>query len=228
MSPPTVSVNNLPPPSTEGHIIHTMDPARQKDRSGYAIGHALDNHLTVLVSDEVPANLKSDWNTQAQFQINQAEYFKKTYNSYSSLMDVTGVGDAVATIFRDNNLYITHQIKYTSGSNKSQPMPGYYHVAKHLLLNNLLDMLEAKQITILSETNQKLIEEMNYASIVENRFGTLSLESKFFDDILNCLMTMAWIAKEERYIYRQSFRHTETSRSHELFLDEMKTYAKRA
>lgn len=49
-------------------------------------------------------------------------------------------------------------------------MPGYYHVAKHLLLNNLLDMLEAKQITIISETNQKLIEEMNYASIEENRF----------------------------------------------------------
>ena len=107
-------------------------------------------------------------------------------------------------------------------------MPGYYHVAKHLLLNNLLDMLEAKQITIISETNQKLIEEMNYASIVENRFSTLSLESKFFDDILNCLMTMAWIAKEERYLYRQSFKHTETSRSHEIFKEEMRTYAKRA
>lgn len=228
MSPPTKSINNLPPPSTEGHIIHTLDPARQKDRSAYAIGHCLDNHLTVLVSDEVPAELKADWNTQAQFQLKQSTHFKTTYASYSSLMDVTGVGDAVATIFRENNFYLTHQVKYTSGSNKSQPMPWYYHVAKHLLLNNLLDMLEAKQITIISETNQKLIEEMNYASIEENRFGTLSLQSKFFDDILNCLMTMAWIAKEERYLYRQSFKHTETSRSHELFLDEMRTYAKRA
>jgi hypothetical protein len=123
MSPPTQSINNLPPPSTEGHIIHTLDPARQKDRSGYAIGHCLDNHLTVLVSDEVPKDLKVDWNTQAQFQGNQSTHFKKTYASYSSLMDVTGVGDAVATIFRDNNFYLTHQIKYTSGANKSQPMP---------------------------------------------------------------------------------------------------------
>lgn len=114
MSPPTKSVNNLPPPSTEGHIIHTLDPARQKDRSGYAIGHCLDNHLTVLVSDEVPADLKADWNTQAQFNNNQATHFKTTYASYSSLMDVTGVGDAVATIFRENNFYLTHQVKYTT------------------------------------------------------------------------------------------------------------------
>ena len=123
MSPPTKSINNLPPPSTEGHIIHTLDPARQKDRSAYAIGHALDNHLTVLVSDEVPTELKADWNTQAQFQLKQSNHFKTTYNSYSSLMDVPGVGDAVATIFRENNFYLTHQVKYTSGSNKSQPLP---------------------------------------------------------------------------------------------------------
>ena len=170
MSPPTKSFTLLSPPSTEGHIIHTLDPARQKDRSAYAIGHCLDNHLTILVSDEVPTQLKADWNTQAQFQLNQAKHFKHTYQSYSSLMDVTGVGDAVATVFRENNFYLTHQIKYTAGSNKSQPLPGLYHVAKHLLLNNLLDMLEAKQITIIQETNQKLIEEMNYASITENRF----------------------------------------------------------
>ena len=175
LSPPTTSLSNLPPLSPEGHIIHTLDPARQKDRSGYAIWHALNNHLTIIVSDEVPIELKADWSTQAQFQLNQSVNFKTKFKSYSSLMDVTGVGDAVANIFRENNFHITHQIKYTSGSNKSQPLPGLYHVAKHLLLNNLLDMLEAKQITIISETNSKLIEEMNYASIGENRFGTLAL-----------------------------------------------------
>ncbi len=184
--------------------------------------------MTIIVSDEVPIELKADWSTQAQFQLNQSVNFKTKFKSYSSLMDVTGVGDAVANIFRENNFHITHQIKYTSGSNKSQPLPGLYHVAKHLLLNNLLDMLEAKQITIISETNSKLIEEMNYASIGENRFGTLALESKFYDDILNCLMTMAWIAKEERYLYRQSFQHTETTKAQEMFKEEMRTYAKRA
>ena len=223
-NPKFVPQSQLPELSTEGHIIHAIDPARQKDRSAYAFWHALNNHLTIFVSWEVPEHLKKDWAVQAQYNNNLSTQFKKTFKSYSSVMDVTWVGDAVATIYRDNWFQITDQIRYTSGSTESEKMPWYYHVSKHVLLNNLLDMIEAGQITIIAETNTQLKDEIQYASIGENRFWTLFLESKFFDDIINTVMIMAYISKKNRYLYRTSLTQTEAQKNNDLFREEMKLY----
>lgn len=203
-NPKTIPLSQLPDLDPQWHIIHAMDPARKKDRSAYVYWHAINNILTLIVSDEVPAHFKPDWTTQAQFYSNLSLPYKTKFKSFSSVMDVTGVWDAVATIFREQWYNPTYQIRYTSWSNKSQPFPQYYHVAKHILLNNFMDMCEANQIVIIDETNKKLMEEISYASIEENKFWTLSLHSKFFDDILNAALLLAFIAKEERYIYRTS------------------------
>lgn len=218
----------IPPLHHSGHIIHALDPARQKDRSAYVFWHTLNNILTVIVSDEVPEHLKKDWAVQAQFQKNTADTYKKSFSSYSSVMDVTWVGDAVATVFRDQWFQITNTIKYTAWSTESEPIPWHFNVSKHIMINNMIDMMDAKQLIIVDETNSKLKQEFQYMTITENRFWTLWFSSRFYDDIINAVMIMCYIAKKNRYIYRTTFELTEAQKNNNLFQEEMKLYKKRA
>lgn len=85
-------------------------------------------------------------------------------------MDVTGVGDAVAYIYTNGGLRINNTIRYTSGQSESEPLPGSYNVSKHVLINNALDMIDAGQVTVISETNPDLLEEIRFLLIKESKF----------------------------------------------------------
>lgn len=99
--------------------------------------------------------------------------FKEKYKTSSAGIDATGVGDGVTAIFQKAGLYINHTIRYTSGQSESEPLPDHFNVAKHILINNMLDLWENKYITIIQETNQLLMEEFSYLNLKESRFGSL-------------------------------------------------------
>lgn len=185
-----------------GHIILGIDPARKNDRSGYVYAHVYDGKVTIVSSGDVPALSKIDWWNQVKWHNNNIPKFTEGFKSFSTVMDVTGVGDAVSHIYTEGWLRINNQIRYTSGQSESEPMPGSYHVGKHTLINNALDMIDAGQVTVISEMNPDLIEEIRYLMIKESKFGTLSFESKFFDDITNAFMLVLYIARKCRYMYR--------------------------
>mgnify|MGYP006052881847 FL=1 len=201
-NPQAVSIFDMPKLNQSGHIILGLDPARKNDRSGYLYAHAYDNKVTVVSSWDVPALSKVDWWNQVKFHNNHIPKYTDGFKSFSTVMDVTGVGDAVAYIYTNGWLRINNTIRYTTGQSESEPLPGSYNVSKHVLINNALDMIDAGQVTVISETNPDLLEEIRFLLIKESKFWTLSFESKFFDDITNAFMLVLYIARKCRYIYR--------------------------
>lgn len=217
--------NNPPPtPSSQGHIILAMDPARKKDRSAYAYIYASNNQIIILKSGEVPPQFKNDWNLQAQYHLSQLAPFKEKYKTFSTVIDATGVGDGVTSIFQKAGFHINHTIRYTSGQSESEPIPGHHNVAKHILINNLLDLYENKNVIIIQETNTLLMEEFSYMNLKETRFGSLGFDSRFYDDLINAVMIGLYIAKKYRYMYRM-VNESNTSKSQQQILrDEFAHY----
>lgn len=74
--------------SQQAHIILSIDPARKKDRSGYALLHCLNGKAIILASGEVPPSHKSQWTLQGKFFL---DIFKRyvPYKSQSISIDVT-------------------------------------------------------------------------------------------------------------------------------------------
>lgn len=218
--------NNPPPtPSPQGHIILAMDPARKKDRSAYCYLYASANQIIILKSWEVPPQFKDDWNLQAQYHLSQLAPFKEKYKTFSTVIDATGVGDGVVSIFQKAGLHINHTIRYTSGQSESEPIPDHFNVAKHILINNLLDLWENKHVTIIEETNQLLMEEFSYLNLKESRFWSLWFDSKFFDDCINATMIGLYMAKKARYMYRMINESWYSSKSQQQILkDEFSLY----
>ena len=74
--------------SQQAHIILSIDPARKKDRSGYALIHCLNGKAIILTSGEVPPSHKSQWTLQGKFFLDlYARY--TTFKSKSVTLDVT-------------------------------------------------------------------------------------------------------------------------------------------
>ena len=218
-------LNNPPPtPSPQGHIILAMDPARKKDRSAYAYLYASHNQIIILESWEVPPKFKDDWNLQAQWHISQLAPHKQKYKSLSTVIDATWVGDWVTAIFQKAGLNINHTIKYTSGQSESEPLPDHFNVAKHILINNLLDLYENNFITIIAETNTLLMEEFSYLNLKETRFWSLWFDSKFFDDIINAVMIGLYIAKKKRYLYRMIDESKSSKTQQQILREEFQLY----
>lgn len=223
-NPRKESITNNPQLAKWWHVILAIDPARKRDRSAYVYAHCYNNKVYILSSWEVPPLHKVDWSLQAAYHNSTLKNFN-IYKSFSKAMDVTWVWDSVATIFRDNNLTIDHTIQYTSWKWESEIDLDDYHVAKHVLINNALDMIESWQVILLDETTKSLQEEINYCSLVESKYGTLSLMSKFFDDTINAFMIALYIARKRRYLYR-----TDASQSNSLsnsFTQELKSTYRR-
>jgi len=217
--------SNPPPiPSPQGHIILAMDPARKKDRSAYAYLYASNNQIIILESWEVPPTFKDDWNLQAQWHLTKLAPHKQKYKTFSTTIDATWVWDWVTIIFQKAWLPINHTIKYTSGQSESEPLPDHFNVAKHILINNMLDLWENKFITIIAETNTLLMEEFSYLNLKETRFWSLWFDSRFFDDIINAVMIGLYVAKKRRYIYRLIDESKSTKTQQQILREEFQAY----
>jgi len=223
-NPPTISMFEMPKLSSNGHIIMGIDPARKNDRSGYLYAHAYDNKVVIVASGDVPALSKIDWWNQVKYHKNHIPKYTDGFKWFSTVMDVTWVGDAVAHIFTDGGLRINNTIRYTAGQSESEPLPGSFNVGKHTLINNALDMIDAGQVTVISETNPDLLEEIRFLMIKESKFWTLSFESKFFDDITNAFMLVLYVARKCRYMYRTDVSKVNDTNS---FTEELRSSYKK-
>jgi len=195
--------------SQQAHIILSIDPARKKDRSGYALLHCLNGKAIVLTSGEVPPLYKSQWTLQGKFFL---DIFKRytPYRSQSISIDVTWVGDWVVTVFRQQWLKISDEIRYSWGDSESQPEEWRYNVGKSLMINNMIDGFQEDNLVIPYETNSMLLEEMEFVQMSKTRMGQVSFVSEFFDDITNATMIGYYTAIKKRYINRVAINTEET------------------
>ena len=69
-------------------------------------------------------------------------------------------------------------------------------MGKGYLISNAMDFFEMQSVITPRDTNLSLIEEFQYATTEENRFGQLILKSSFFDDILNAFLLCLYISKK--------------------------------
>lgn len=195
--------------SQQAHIILSIDPARKKDRSGYALLHCLNGKAIILASGEVPPSHKSQWTLQGKFFL---DIFKRyvPYKSQSISIDVTWVGDWVVTVFRQQWLKISDEIRYSGGDSESQSEEGRYNVGKSLMINNMIDGFQEDNLMIPYETNSLLLEEMEFVQMSKTRMGQVSFVSEFFDDITNATMIGYYTAIKKRYLNRVAINTEET------------------
>jgi len=205
--------------SNQAHILLAIDPARKKDRSGYSVLHCLNNKTIILESGEVPLAFKDDWSLQAHFFKTTLTRFSR-FQSQSIAIDATGVGDWVSHIFKQSWLPVQDLVRYSVWDSESSSQEGIYNVGKSLLINNAIDMITEKQVIAPHETNELLLEEVQFIQLAETRAWKISFRSEFFDDITNSMMIWLYIAKKRRYINRASI----STFSKTTFDDELKTY----
>lgn len=128
-----------------------------------------------------------------------------------TVIDLTGLGDGVLSIFRLKELNIDFKVQYTAGTSSTQPMPTHYHVGKSLLINNVLDLTEGKRYKVIQPLNKLLEEEFKYVRLKETRTGMMGMTSAFFDDITNSAMIALFIAKTMNYLFRETSQLTPTA-----------------
>lgn len=132
------------------------------------------------------------------FHIHQLADLKVQFphTTIKTVIDLTGLGDGVLIIFRGKGLSIDFKVQYTSGFAATQPIPTQYHVAKSLMINNILDLTEGKRLKVIQPLNKLLEEEFKYVRLKETSSGQMGMDSAFFDDITNSLMIALFVAKE--------------------------------
>lgn len=205
--------------SNQAHILLAIDPARKKDRSWFSVIHCLNNKTIFLESGEVPIAFKDDWSLQAHYFRQLLTRYSK-FQSQSIALDATGVGDWVAHIFKQSGLPVQDLVRYSVWDSESSHQEWHYNVGKSLLINNAIDMITEKQVIAPHETNELLLEEVQFIQLAETRSGKISFRSEFYDDITNSMLIWLYIAKKRRYINRASISEDKKT----TFDDELKTY----
>lgn len=164
--PPKMSI-------ADDFFVLAVDPARLKDRSGFALIHVSDK-ARIIQSGFVPEAHKREWSLQARWYLTDilAPYFskhpkyKRNSNEFPSekfyvIGDVTGVGDGALEIFRQTGLKIHARLRYVSGFHESDD--GYdYRVGKTVLINTFLDMCQEGTVEAFTPTNTELFEEISH------------------------------------------------------------------
>ncbi len=197
--------------------VLAIDPARIKDRSGWSLHILTPNRVTVLVSGFVPDTHKKDWNRQAEFFTELIAKYTRNIRDPQLfvVMDTTGVGDGVATIFRNAGIKIDMLIRYTAGlsAENQQRNSAVIHVSKALLINNFLDMCQENVMCAVKPTNSYLYEELDHVTEGSGRFGEKTMVSDFFDDIINSALIAAYFVKNRGLLGRMDQREDSPYRS---------------
>ena len=189
-------------------VVLWIDPARTADHSGYSITAVYNNSAVQVESWFVPESIQSSWIYQANFFNTILQRLKETYSNAITVMDVTWVGDWVATIFKQNNFPLTHTIRYTSWTNESQ-LPSTqanisqqwdYRVGKSALINNFLNFSSSPTYHILKETNWPLLSELRHIQLKETSQWQMGFTSKYHDDVTNATMIALYIVYKRKML----------------------------
>lgn len=187
-------------PNPTNSLIIAIDPARKQDRSAFALLECGNGKITSILSDIVPDSHKYDWQLQAVYFKELIQRFQKVYPSLYVVIDETGVGDGVTSIFREKGINISAQIRYTSGDSESQSHLGY-NVGKSRLIQYTLDMIETSVYQIVQSTNLLLLNELESieSKLSKTKESTfVRMVSHSYDDITNATMIGIFLANKYR------------------------------
>lgn len=188
-----------------------IDPARKKDRSWYCVIQVKEWIATSIESWFIPDTFKKDWKLQAIF----LKRLKSKYDNYwdiITVIDSSWVWDWVLSIFREHGLNIKYTVRYTSWQTKMLKNTDYT-VWKHVLINNVLDIITEQLVEVVDITNRQMIEEMKYIYEVEFKSWLIWFKTKFYDDITNAFMIALFIVSEKNLISRSLINPWETIQS---------------
>lgn len=153
--------------------VFGIDPARTSDRSAYSLQLVYKDKVVTYESGFVPSQYKNNWMEQAKFYVSLQKKYSEIFNGKLYIVfDKTGVGDAVAPIFKQHGLNITHLIQYTAGTSVSS---GYdkgtndyvISLGKSLLINNYLNYCSSPSYAILKDSNSALNAEIRHIQLTE-------------------------------------------------------------
>ena len=218
---PLISLLNVEP-NTNYNLIITVDPARKWDRSAYAVLLAGNKKIILLESGEIPPHYKSTWSLQWKYLSKiRARYHKFPYITTAG--DETGVGDGAFEVYEtaaqfkiDKRIHYVQWISESHNRDKT-----VFHTGKSLLINTTLDSIVEKQLLVIQETNQMLIEEWESLEEFTNSLGHIAFKTTFFDDVTNAVMIWIYIAKKFD-LHRKSL--IEKEKPEDLWREEMKRY----
>ena len=194
-----------------------IDPARTSDRSAYSVNIVYKQKALTIESWFVPDHYKNNWKEQAAFFLTIQQRITKLFPHHPLLtvLDKTWVGDAVAPIFKDQGLHLTHLIQYTAGSQINEEefsRPKTIRLGKSELINNYLNFASSSDYAILKTENDALINEIRHIQLTETSQGNMAIRSKdsHHDDITNATMTATFVIRHEKLIQN----HRNTPQSH--------------
>jgi len=179
-----------------------IDPARKQDNSAFTVLEVGSGKARSVLSAIVPDSHKNSWQTQAQFFLDLQKSVLSKYKQFVVAIDATGVGDGVFEIFRSAWLRNMSAIRYTTGDTYTITKWEYI-VGKSLLINRVIDLASAGNLSVCKYTNGKLLEELDYAQVVYSKSGKISFESRFTDDSINSLLISVFLAVEKRLVERE-------------------------
>lgn len=212
-----------------------IDPARTSDRSAYSVNITYKQKTLTIESWFVPDHYKNNWKEQATFFISLQTKIKQLFPHHPLLivLDKTWVGDAVAPIFKDQGLHLTHLIQYTAGSSINEEdfsRPKVIRLGKSELINNYLNFVSSQEYAILKTENDALINEIRHIQLTETSQGNMAIRSKdsHYDDITNATMTSAFIIRHEKLTSNNRFPSSnQQSNTTNPFESEANIFAKR-
>lgn len=223
---PTIIPLQSHTPHPEATIIIAIDPARHKDKSAYSILHVTENSCITIESWEIPETHKKDWTLQRHFMLQILNKYKSAYARVITVMDWTGIGDWVVTIFEQWWYPINYVIKYTSSDTTtiSKTEQRTLRVGKSVLINNTLDLMTENIHQLIDETTQSLQEEINFLEADYDSMWKIRMKSSFYDDEVNALMltlyisTKMWIhSRPTKSLTSQNQRH-----NNKAFIEEVR------
>lgn len=216
-------------PPANVHTVLALDPARVHDRSAYTILSCSQELALASHSSFVPDEFKAEWKTQASFYLSLISRFSPSARSTLRVaMDVTGVGDGVVALFRDNGIRVTDTVRYVGGSSESvrsnagdfssfKGSARDWRVGKSSLISNLVDLCQDKLTAVFKHGCVPLLEELDL--IVPNALpgGREGMRSDFFDDCANSYMIACYVAVKQRLLSPRT-RTSQLNSAREEFL----------
>ena len=191
---------------TNDFIVLSIDPARKHDRSGYSVKLAGNWKIEQQFSWEVPASHKWDWNLQAEFFKNLISWLTVKFKNVYVVMDITGVGDWVAQIFKNKWIRIDMAIRYVAWDSESDTYE-CTRVGKSRLINYFLDSISTNVFVTVWPSNQLFLTELETISIKQSKWS-IWMESHGFDDITNATMIGVYFIIR-RWYHTRNMRSTE-------------------
>lgn len=207
--------------NTDWTIIIANDPARFNDKSAYSVALITEWKIVTVESWQVPETHKKDWTLQRHF-MQQVKQRYLNYKKIITVMDWTGIGDWVVTIFEQWNYKIDYVIKYTSSdtTNIDKNSHRTLKVWKSVLINNALDLISENIHEIFTPNTKDLQEELNFLEADYDSMGRVKMKSSFFDDEINAMMLSLYISTKFWIHTRPTKSHTK--QDNKSFIEEVK------